>query len=211
MVELTLLETSGTPDTQTLRRSPAAHLAELFARAAVRGARSVELKEIPFQAMVGIRVVPGSEGAQRLERELGTALPAAHGKVSSGSGGQVLWLSPDEFLLISGGNPLDLTLRLAAALGAGPGSVVDLSANRTTFELSGAAARDLLEKGCPLDLHPRVFQAGTAVNTNIGHVPVILWKTGEESYRIYPRASFADYLGRWIVDAMSEFSAPVIS
>jgi sarcosine oxidase subunit gamma len=33
--------------------------------------------------------------------------------------------------------------------------VVDLSANRTTFELTGPQGRAVLEKGCSLDLHPR--------------------------------------------------------
>lgn len=205
----TLTENTGTADITALRRSPAAHLADLFAQAAVPGTRGVKLREIPFTTMVGLRVLPASAGATRLEKALGTALPAGHGQVTAaGPELQVLWLSPDEFLVISGEDHLALTDRLASALQADHGSVVDLSANRTTFELTGPSALPVLEKGCPLDLHPRVFKEGAAVNTNIGHVPVILWKTGQETYRIFPRASFADYLGRWLVDAMAEFTAP---
>jgi len=88
--------------------------------------------------------------------------------------------------------------------------VVDLSANRTTFELSGSRARAVLEKTCSLDLHPRVFKTGTAVSTELAHIPVMLWKTSEESYRIFPRASFADFLGRWILDAMREYASPEV-
>ena len=72
----------------------------------------------------------------------------------------------------------DLPGALFEALGDGEGQVVDLSANRTTFELSGPRARAVLEKGCSLDLHPRVFRAGTALSTEIGGIPAILWKTG---------------------------------
>ena len=92
--------------------------------------------------------------------------------------------------------------------------------NRTTLELSGPRARDVLEKGCALDLHPRVFTAGTALSTEIGGIPAILWKTAEiggipailwktaeETYRIFPRASFAEFLGRWLLDAMREFAS----
>ena len=85
--------------------------------------------------------------------------------------------------------------------------MVDLSANRTTLELSGPRARAVLEKGCALDLHPRVFQPGTALSTEIGGIPVVLWKTGDETYRIFPRASFAEFLGRWLLDAMREYAS----
>ena len=84
------------------------------------------------------------------------------------------------------------------------------SANRTTFELSGPSARLVLEKGVSFDLHPRSFRAGQAIVTVLDHVPVLVWKTGEETFRVLPRASFADHVGRWLVDAMREFSAPEV-
>jgi sarcosine oxidase subunit gamma len=161
--------------------------------------------------MVGLRVAPQSDGAQRLEGVLGTQLPDRHGLVTTGSGRSVLWLSPDEFLVVSEEPTENLVLALHKALQDSPGSVIDLSANRTTFELAGPSARGVLEKGCPIDLHPRAFKEGTAVNTNIGHVPVILRKVGAETYHLYPRSSFADYLGRWLVDAMAEYKAPEIT
>ena len=197
--------TLGTAD---LRRSPAGHLAAQFAAAEVTGAHGVALREVPFLTMVGLRLAPGSDAAHRVEARLGTPLPARCGEIGIGTGCSVLWLSPDEFLVVSAANPTEFTARLVQALGSEPGSAVDLSANRTTFELTGPAARDVLEKGCPLDLHPRAFRVGAAYVTEIGPVPVILWKTGPETYEIYPRASFADYLGRWLLDAMAEFKAP---
>ena len=127
----------------------------------------------------------------------------------------VLWLGPAEFLLVApaeyhdtlGG---DLLGSLTAALGDAPGQVVDLSANRTTFELTGPRARAVLEKGCALDLHPRSFTPGTALATEVGDIPAILRKTAEETYRLFPRASFAEFLGRWLLDAMSEFDTPEV-
>jgi len=65
----------------------------------------------------------------------------------------------------------------------------------------------VLEKGCPVDLHPRAFGPGRAVSTTLARVPVVLWQTGETSYRLLPRASFADYVARWLLDAMVEFNA----
>lgn len=192
------------------RLSPAAHLADRFVAADVSGPRAVRLREVPFLTMVGVRAVHGSAAAGRIEARLGAGLPTACGAVTTGDGGTLLWLSPDEFLVVSRLQPAELTAALVEALDGEPGSATDLSANRTTLELEGPAARQVLEKGCPLDLHPRVFLPGTGYVTLLGSVPVILWKVADELYRILPRASFADFLGRWLIDAMAEFKAPEI-
>ena len=196
---------------QPRRVSPAAHLAERFAVAEVTGPRAVRIRELPFLTMVGVRAVPGSAAAGRIETRLGVSLPSACGAVTTGDGVSVLWLSPDEFLVVSDERqPAPLTTTLVETLHGEPGSATDLSANRTTLELCGPTAREVLEKGCPLDLHPRAFEVGTAYVTRIGSVPIILWKVTDDVYRILPRSSFADFLGRWLVDAMAEFTEPEI-
>ncbi|MDQ0662642.1 sarcosine oxidase subunit gamma [Arthrobacter ulcerisalmonis] len=194
------------------RVSPARQLAEAFTAGSLAG--TVELSEVPFLTMVGLRATPGSEAAQRLAAVTG-GLPAGSGAVAGSGDTSVLWLGPSEFLVVApteaheslGGG---LIPALRDALGTGAGQVVDLSANRTTFELTGPRARAVLEKGCSLDLHPRVFRAGTAFSTGIANIPAILWKTGEESFRIFPRASFAEFLGRWLLDAMREYASPEV-
>jgi sarcosine oxidase, subunit gamma len=192
-----------------LRRSPLVHLARAIEAGAVAGERGVALREIPFLTMVGLRAEPGSAAAAALEAAAGVALPAKVGQVTGDADGSrgtaVLWLGPDEYLLIAPEGTG--AAALVAALGDQPGAVVDLSANRTTLELSGPSARLVLEKGCHADLHPRVFGPGTAITTQLGPVPVLLWQTAEDTYRILPRASFADYAARWLLDAMTEFSA----
>ena len=188
--------------------SPAAHLSERFAAAEVTGRRAVSIREVPFLTMVGVRAGPGSAAARAIEARLEISLPTVCGAVATGPGVSVVWLSPDEFLVFSDGPPAELASALVDALGGEPGSVIDLSANRTTFELAGPSARLVLEKGCPLDLHSRSFAVGTAYTTLIGSVPVVLWKVADDRYRILPRSSFADFLGRWLLDAMAEFKAP---
>jgi sarcosine oxidase subunit gamma len=210
MVELQVAEASTESATQCRPVSPAAHLSGSFAAAEVTGARAVRIREVPFVTMVGLRVVPGTAAADDVEARLEASLPSRCGAVTAGAGCSVLWLSPDEYLVVSSQEPAEATRALREALGDGPGSVIDLSANRTTFELSGPMARAVLEKGCPLDLHPREFEVGTAYLTLIGSVPVLVWKIEETSYRILPRSSFADFLGRWLLDAMAEFAAEEI-
>jgi sarcosine oxidase subunit gamma len=196
----------------SLRTSPAGLLRAAFETGSVRG--TVELSEVTFLTMVGIRVGRDTDAGQRIATVTG-GLPSACGGVSGAGDTSVLWLGPTEFMVMApmeaheslGG---DLIQALREALADGEGQVVDLSANRTTFELTGPRSRAVLEKGCSLDLHPRVFKAGTALSTEIGNIPVVLWKTGDESYRLFPRASFADFLGRWLLDAMREYASPEV-
>ena len=196
------------PEADRRRVSPAAQLADRFAAAEVTGPRGVSLRELAFLTMVGLRAVPGSAAVDRLQTRLGTPLPTGCGDVTTAGNAQVLWLSPDEFLVISSEPADELTAGLVEALQGEPGSATDLSANRTTFVLRGPSARSVLEKGCPLDLHPRAFAVGTAYLTLIGKIPVILWKIADEEFWILPRSSFADFLGRWLLDAMAEFQGP---
>lgn len=194
-----------------LRRSPLAHLQDRLGSTSACGRSGAALRELSFLTMVVVRVRPGSPAFDRIGKQLGTELPEACGRVASAGAHSALWLGPDEWLVVSPDGSGALSGVLSEALADDPGSVVDVSANRTTLELSGPAARATLEKGCPVDLHPRSFGPGTAVATTVGPVPVLLWQTGETTYRLLPRSSFADYVARWLIDATTEFSHPAVS
>ena len=103
--------------------------------------------------------------------------------------GSLLRLGPDWWLHI--GSP-------AAAGG------VDVSAHRTTLELRGPRARDVLMTGCALDLHPSVFAVGASAQTMLAQAQVVLHRVGPDTYRLLVRASFARYLADWLLDAMIE-------
>jgi heterotetrameric sarcosine oxidase gamma subunit len=191
-----------------LRHSPVEHLHQAFRDAEVTGDRAVSLRETAYVTMIGLRIDPASDAASALSEVLGAPLPAVCGQTTHGAGHTVLWQGPDEFLVITDDAASPLVDELTERLGDAPGSVVDLSANRTTLELSGPSARAVLEKSCAVDLHPRAFTPGTAVSTAVGAVPVVLWQTDDApTYRLLPRSSFADHLGRWLMDGMAEFAA----
>ncbi len=85
------------------------------------------------------------------------------------------------------------------------GAVVDVSAQRTVIELAGPAARELLAKGCSIDLHPRVFGPGQCAQTTLARAPVILLPRAENAYWVFVRASFAEYCAEFLLDAMTEY------
>lgn len=187
-----------------LRESPLTHLT---AAMAAGSGPAVSLTERPFRTMVAIQVEATSGAAARIAEVLGCALPSTVGTTATSEGRTVLWLGPTEWLVVadpSDSEPQTLTDALADARGGEPGTVVDVSANRTTLVLTGERARAVLETGCPADLHPRSFAPGTAVTTTLGPVPLLLWRTAIQEYRLLPRASFADYTARWLLDAMLE-------
>lgn len=194
---------------EALRVSPLAHMHRELAAAAVSGRRGVVVEEVPFLHQIGLRAEPGSPAHRRFAEALGFGLPAAVGEVAGvPEDVAVLWLGPDEFLTIAPSETLEslgLSDRLLEALDEHPGQVVDLSANRTVLELRGGRARDALEKGVPADLHPRQFPPARAITTTLGPVPVLLWCTQEETYWVLVRSSFADYLARWLMDALREY------
>lgn len=192
-------------DLTTLRRSPVAHMADELRQASQPGA--VRLVEWPFTTMVSIRVEAGSAAGRAIEAELGMPLPRTVGETTRKGAYDALWLGPDEWLVVAVSETgLAERLQAAAAATEGNAQVLDVSANRTVLELGGPQAREVLEKGCPVDLHPRAFADDTAVVTTIARVPVILWKSDETMFRILPRASLAAYVAAWLVDAMQEFT-----
>jgi sarcosine oxidase subunit gamma len=191
------------------RRSPLADVALDIREGAVSGDQRVSLTERPYMTMVGLRMDPSSPAAAAVERVLGTSLPRSCGQVTANAGHHLLWLGPDEWLLVSEPAPGTLLDALVDAVGDAHAAVVDLSANRTVLELSGPAARSVLGKGCPLDLHPRAFETDRAVATTLARIPLVLWQIGPDSYRLLPRSSFAQYVAAWLLDATREFGSDV--
>jgi len=170
---------------------------------------SVAIVEEPFTTMVDLRVDPSGPGGRAAAEVLGVELPAIASTYAKNDDTTVIWLGPDEWLVT--GTALtgpELEARLREAIAQHGGVAVDVSGQRTTLRLRGSHSRDVLGKGCALDLHPRVFGAGTAAQTMLGQAGVILLAvngTGED-YRILVRATFARYLADWLLDAAGEYT-----
>ena len=192
----------------TGRTSPldgcAARLAEL--------PQGVSIKEVPFLTQLVVRVDPAAPEAAEAARVLGVALPTtANTAVRGADGVEVLWLGPDEWLVVAPPDQAALEPALREALGSA-GAVVDVSAHRTTIAVSGPLTRDVLARGCSLDLDPRVSPAGTCVQTLLALAGVILVVRetdqagdGAPEVQLLVRSSFARYLADWLVDACREY------
>ena len=187
-------------------RSPLAALADALTEARADG---VTLAERPTRARLNLRLDP--EDADALTAAgaiLGGSLPRTPNTVATTVNGKsLLWLGPDEWL-VSGpaeeGAALEEALR--ARLDGRHHALTDVSAMYATLALSGPLAREVLMKGCRLDLHPRAFKPGTCVQTALAKANVILHQTDDApSYELTVRNSFSVYLATWLLDAMAEY------
>jgi len=191
---------------QQLRRTPLADAADRLAEATRAAGGAIAIAEVPFLTQINLRVDPASPAAAAVGKELGLELPTEPGTVARSGDLSVLWLGPDEWLIVGQpGAAEQVTGRLRSALGIEYASVVDVSAQRTTLHLAGPRLRDVLAQGCALDLHPSRFPVGRCAQTMLAQAPVILLPLPGDEYWLLVRASFAQYLADWLIDATSEY------
>ncbi len=197
----------------TVDQTPLGGFADLFTEASRASAGALELREEPLWQQVNLRIEPNAAGS--LTDALGGPLPLAPNTVTTTATGQLVWLGPDEWLVLSPERRSDLESAVRAAA-SGPVSVVDVSAARTVLRLSGPAARDVLAHGCGLDLDAAQFRAETCAQTRLALANVVLIAPREQradferspSFLILVRPSFAPYLATWLLDAAVEYTSP---
>ena len=119
---------------------------------------------------------------------------------------------PDEWLVVT---PPDAQTSLAdsleAALDGVHCSVTDVTGGQTGITLGGPNAREVLSKGCPLDLHPLVFRPGDCAQTLLAKANVTLRCVDDSpSWELIVRRSFADYAALWLQDAALEYGCAFV-
>lgn len=182
------------------------HPLEKWSTAFERLPDTVGITVDPFVATADVRL--GAVGAAASEA-LGVDLPTAPNTWVPTGTGRAVWLGPDEWLLSSSTEtPEQLEARFRAAVLPLGGSATDVSAQRIGLRLTGARVRDVLAKGCSIDLHPRVFARGSSAQTLLGQAGVVLMALSDagDDYVVLVRSSFAGYLADWLLDAALEFT-----
>jgi len=142
---------------------------------------------------------------------LGLALPTQ--PLSSVDNGSISirWISPDEWLVVLPANQAyEVEQGLRAAI-EGHFSVVNVSGGQTLIELSGPNARDVLKKCTPLDVHPGQFPVGKVAGTVFAKSTALIRRSGEDSWELVVRRSFADYIWLWLQDASREYGLVIKS
>ena len=172
----------------------------------------VHLRERPFLGHLNLRGDPTDQDFLRAAAAaLGGSLPLEPNTVKESGELTVMWLGPDEWLLVTPpGREAETAEALHDSLGEIVASVTDVSGGQTVINISGGHARDALAKGCTLDLHPRVFGPGRCAQSLIAKAAVVIRQVDDSpSFDVIVRRSFADYLALWIEDATQEYGLSV--
>jgi sarcosine oxidase subunit gamma len=147
--------------------------------------------------------------ASAVEHATGMALPAALAVVSAGDQ-SLQWLGPDEWLLIvPSGTEFAVEQTLRTALDGQHISIVNVSGGQTLLELSGPNVRQVLMKSTSYDVHPSSFPVGKAVGTHFAKSQLVIRHTGEDTWELVVRRSFADYIWLWLQDASAEYGLAI--
>jgi sarcosine oxidase subunit gamma len=137
-----------------------------------------------------------------VEDTIGQPLPLTPNTLTS-EPNQVFWLGPDEWLIVTQAERAALMAEtLGAACSGFHAAVNDISGGQVALMINGSATRDILSKGCTLDLHETVFSAGCCGQSGLAKANVLLACLDDApGFMVVVRRSFADYLCRWLLRA----------
>jgi len=192
----------------TLRESPLARYATAARATNPVADAGIVSAERAFLGHINVRGrVDDPPFAAAVSSVIGINVPERPNTVTLGSDSTVYWLGPDEWLIITpGGREAAVARDLRTALSGCMAAVTEVSGGQTVIALGGRSVRDLLAKGCPLDLHPRAFGVGRCAQSHLAKAPMLIRQVDAiPSFEIIVRRSFADYLWLWLIDAAEEY------
>lgn len=138
----------------------------------------------------------------RLTELFGAGLPVKPNQVTAIGARRALWLGPDETLLmLDEAQEADFMLSAKNILAGTHHAATLVSDALSIFQLGGKNCRDVLAKGCSLDLHPEYFVSGMCAQSVLGHAAVTLSAEEDGSILLFCRNSFSDYIITWLKDA----------
>jgi len=145
-----------------------------------------------------------------VRRAVGVKVPEVANTVE-GESARMFWLGPDEWLLTATCQEIDaFAASLSDALGDQHAAINNLSGGLLTYRLSGSDMRQLLAKGCTLDLHADKFRPGCCAQTGLAKATVLLSApASDDCIEIVVRRSFSDYLWHWLLHAGRNYGIEV--
>ena len=145
----------------------------------------------------------------KIGKELSIIPPTDPNTSSGNENFNILWLSPDEWLLYSN-NKIDLKSidllenKLFNEISKVKlGSVVNVSDHWVMINLMGENIYELLSTGCPFNFNNFKKSKGAVAQTLLNHTDVIIHNKNTNDLNLFVRRSFSDHLFYWIKDSGS--------
>ena len=172
-------------------------------------APGVTLTEMRGQTLIHIAGDSADAGfTSGIEAATGLSLPTQSGQVTSDGDHLMCWLGPDQWLLKTTSAPYgEWEKHLAES--APSGAFNDVTYARTTLRLAGPNVRDVLAKGCPLDLHPAVFTPERCALSLLGHLNPLIICLDADVFEVSVTQSYGVDLFEWLCTAAAEYGYQV--
>ena len=174
------------------------------------GAIGVVFGEMAHLGKLNLR---GQNGlAKTVKAITGCTFPPKANRFQSAGDRHVVWLGPDEYLLLcEAGKEQELQDSLNSMIPSPHFAITDVSDSLCALSLRGPAVRAVLAKGCGLDLHPKKFTAGQSAQSLLALSAVTLMAVADDAFILICRTSFSPYVQRWLADAALEYGYQYIA
>ncbi len=191
----------------TLRRSPLANVMVPGVFGAGDGLAATITERLDLAIMeVTLLEPPSARAEMAFADATGVALPMVSNTSAITNGLTLLSTAPHRWIVVGldgldSITPDNLGRRLSPAY-----VVTDLSHSRCVLRLEGSAARDILAKGLPIDLHERAFPPGTCVQSHVFEIGVLAHLVDAvPRFDLYIHRSYAISFWDWLIVTSAQF------
>ena len=166
-----------------------------LAGAAAPSGLSISLREIPDRGMIDLRGLASDAAFMSAVKDvLGFDLPVRPRTSATWGDVRVLWLSVDQWLILSTRSKAqEILSRLRNALEGVHSLAVDVSDMRAVIRLEGEGCREILMKGASLDLLDEEYKPGCCRRMRFAEIAALLHVVEETVFDVYVFRSYAHY------------------
>ncbi len=143
----------------------------------------------------------------KIGKELSIILPTDPNTSSGNDKLNILWLSPDEWLIYSNdkidpksNNSLEDKLFNEISI-VKLGAVTNVTDHWVMINLKGKNVFELLSTGCPFNFNNFKNSKGAVIQTILNHTDVIIHNKDINDLNLFVRRSFSNHLWSWINDS----------
>lgn len=115
-----------------------------------------------------------------------------------------IWIAPQHWLIVEKEHR-DLEQFINDFVSEEMAAITDQSHSRCVIRLSGKESRNVLRKGCSLDLDKTHFKTGEAKTTSLFHMNALIHCLSENSFDIYVARSYGQSFFEVITHAAAEY------
>ena len=169
----------------------------------------IEIKEIYPLMKLNLRG-KSRDFLSTIGKNINMILPLEANTSSSSDKYTSMWLSPDEWMIVSNesidkeNNNYEIENQLFNKISkTSLGSITDVSNQFVLINIKGKKVFELFSTGCPFNFNEFKVKKGSVVQTILSQIDVIIHNKEINDINLYVRRSFSEHLISWINDAAS--------